>query len=145
MVTSKQCLEKYGEPDIQFERKWMTLFIVPQDLGVKLLPLPRRIYCNKDMVTPLGTALHNLIRRGCNEELRTWDGCFNIRAKKLNPKVLSLHSWGIAVDVNAAWNQLRKPPTLTLGFVGCWKDAGFSWGGDWKIAKDGMHFQLSEI
>lgn len=144
MITSQQCFAEYGAPDIVFERKWMTLLIVPQEIGVKIQPLPRRIYCNKDMIAPLDTALRNLIEQGCSEELRTWDGCFNIRPKKLNPKALSLHSWGIAVDINAAWNQLRQKPTLTPGFVKCWKDAGFDWGGDWKIP-DGMHFQLSDI
>jgi hypothetical protein len=57
---------------------------------------------------------------------------------------MSLHSWGIAIDVNAAWNGLGKEPTLTPEFVKCFTDAGFDWGGTWK-RKDGMHFQLSNI
>ncbi len=57
---------------------------------------------------------------------------------------MSLHSWGIAIDVNAAWNGLNKEPVLSAGFVKCFTDAGFEWGGTWK-RKDGMHFQLSSI
>ena len=37
-----------------------------------------------------------------------------------------------------------KEPTLSAGFVKCFKDAGFDWGGDWSI-RDGMHFQLKSI
>jgi hypothetical protein len=57
---------------------------------------------------------------------------------------MSLHSWGIAVDVNAFSNGLGKEPTLSAGFVKCFTDAGFDWGGVWK-RKDGMHFQLAKI
>ena len=57
---------------------------------------------------------------------------------------MSLHSWGIAIDVNAAWNQLNMTPTLSPEFVKCFIDAGFDWGGTWQ-RKDGMHFQLKSI
>ena len=57
---------------------------------------------------------------------------------------MSLHSWGIAIDVNAAWNGLDKTPVLSAGFVKCFTDAGFDWGGRWT-RKDGMDFQLAKI
>ena len=77
-------------------------------------------------------------------ELKTWDGCFNIRKQRGSLLSMSLHSWGVAIDVNAAWNGLGKVPQLTPAFVKACKDAGFDWGGEWK-RKDGMHFQLSKI
>ena len=95
------------------------------------------------MIGPLTQAFTNLINTGYVKELKTWDGCFNIRNKRgLNSQ--SLHSWGIAVDVNAAWNGLNKVPQLSAGFVKCFTDAGFDWGGTWT-RKDGMHFQLNKI
>ena len=71
--------------------------------------------------------------------------CFNIRPQR-GAKTSSLHSWGVAVDVNAAWNPfvVGKKPTLSEGFVKCFTDAGFDWGGTWK-RPDGMHFQLRKI
>jgi hypothetical protein len=138
MVTSAQCLKKYGDPSLE---KNMTLWDVPQNLEIGVIP--KRIYCNSDLVQPLTGAFQNLIQNGRVNELKTWDGCFNIR-KKRGLSSMSLHSWGIAIDVNAAWNGLGKEPTLTPEFVKCFTDAGFDWGGTWK-RKDGMHFQLSKI
>ena len=138
MVTSAQALKKYGDPSAQ---KFMTLWDVPAELEIGVIP--KRIYCNGDMVAPLTQAFKNLIDRGFVSELKTWDGCFNIR-KKRGLSSMSLHSWGIAIDVNAFENGLGKEPKLSAGFVKCFTDAGFDWGGVWK-RKDGMHFQLSKI
>lgn len=138
MVTSQQALKKYGQPELE---KGMVVWDVPTELEVGVIP--KKIYCNKDMVEPLKKALKNLIDTGMVKELKTWDGCFNIR-KKRGLNSASLHSWGLAIDVNAAWNQLGKEPVLSKGFVKCFTDAGFDWGGTWT-RKDGMHFQLTKI
>lgn len=138
MVTALQARKKYGNPELE---RAMELWDVPTNLEIGVIP--KRIYCNRDMVEPLTRAFINLIQRGFVNELKTWDGCFNIRNKRgLNSA--SLHSWGIAIDVNAAWNGLGKEPNLSQGFVKCFTDAGFDWGGTWQ-RKDGMHFQLSRI
>lgn len=139
MVTSQQCLSKYGEPSES--NKNMVLFDVPAELEIGVIP--KRIYCNKDLVAPITQAFKNLISTGAVSELKTWDGCFNIR-KKRGLNTMSLHSWGIAVDVNAFENGLGAGPKLSAKFVKCFTDAGFDWGGTWK-RKDGMHFQLSSI
>lgn len=138
MVTSAQCLKKYGDPTKESN---MVLWDVPTELEIGVIP--KRLYCNKDLVAPLTQAFKNLIAKGFVKELKTWDGCFNIR-KKRGLTSMSLHSWGIAIDVNAAWNGLGKTPVLSAGFVKCFTDAGFDWGGTWT-RKDGMHFQLAKI
>ena len=138
MVTSAQALKKYGDPT---KESSMTLWDVPKELEIGVLP--KRLYCNKDMILPLTKAFKNLISTGCVKELKTWDGCFNIR-KKRGLASMSLHSWGIAIDVNAAWNGLNMTPTLSKEFVNCFVTAGFDWGGTWT-RKDGMHFQLKTI
>jgi hypothetical protein len=138
MVTSAQSLKKYGEPTLE---KNMVVWDVPTELEIGVIP--KKIYCNKDLVAPLTQAFKNLIATGFVKELKTWDGCFNIRQKR-GLSSMSLHSWGIAIDVNAAWNGLNQTPTLSAGFVKCFTDAGFDWGGTWT-RKDGMHFQLKNI
>lgn len=140
MIIPLDCLKKYGQPTS--ESKFMTLWDVPEELEIGVIP--KRIYCNKDMVKPLTKAFKALIKSGCVSELKTWDGCFNIR-KMRGGNQMSLHSWGVAVDVNAFENGLGGEPKLTPEFVKCFTDAGFDWGGNWKSRKDGMHFQLAKI
>lgn len=139
MVSSSQALKKYGEPNIN--NPHLTLWDVPTELEIGVVP--KRVYCNKDLVAPLQQAFKNLIERNHINELKTWDGCFNIR-KKRGLTSMSLHSWGIAVDLNAFENGLNQIPKLSKGFVKCFTDAGFDWGGTWERL-DGMHFQLSKI
>lgn len=138
MVTSKQAWSKFGDPSTE---AYMTLWDVPAALEIGVIP--KRIYCHRALVGPLERAFNNLIQTGHVAELKTWDGCFNIR-KKRGASSASLHSWGLAVDLNAAWNGFGKPPHLTPGFVACFTEAGFDWGGTWS-RPDGMHFQIKEL
>lgn len=134
------CFAKFGEPSAS--NKHLVLWDVPTALEIGVIP--KRIYCNSIMITPLSQAFQNLINRGHVAELKTWDGCFNIRYQRGSRTKASLHSWAIAIDVNAFENGLGKEPKLSAGFVKCFTDAGFDWGGNWK-RKDGMHFQLAMI
>jgi len=138
MISSGQALARYGSP---VHETGMVLWDVPSELEIGVIP--KRVYCNRDLVIPLKFAFTNLIERGFVKELKTWDGCFNIRPTR-GATTASLHSWGLAIDLNAAWNQLGQPPTLSEGFVKCFKDAGFDWGGDFS-REDGMHFQLKDF
>lgn len=119
----------------------MTLWDVPNELEVGVIP--KRIYCNLDLVKPLSLALKTLIDTACVKELVTWDGCFNIRQIRGSDE-MSLHSWGVAIDVNAFENQQGQIPRLSDAFVLCFTQNGFDWGGKFK-RQDGMHFQLSHI
>ena len=138
MLNSDKCFSILGDPSLE---KDMILWDVPAELEIGVIP--KRLYCNKRMVAPLTQAFKNLINSGHVNELKTWDGCFNIRAKR-GATSFSLHSWGLAIDVNAAWNQFGKEATLSEGFIKCFTKAGFDWGGIWH-KPDGMHFQLSDI
>jgi hypothetical protein len=137
LLTSKDCYALFGEPE---KEKNMTVWTLPA--SVKIDVLPKKIYCNKLLVEPLTKALQALKANGIEDELRTFDGCFNIR-KKRGATTASLHSWGMAIDVNAAWNGFGKKPTLSEAFVRCFDNAGFDWGGKWG-KPDGMHFQLKK-
>jgi hypothetical protein len=139
MVTPADCLKKYGQPVNGMA--CLTLWDVPAEIEIGVIP--KKIYCNKDLIKPLEQAFRNLIERDFVNELVTWDGCFNIRQMRgLN--AMSLHSWAICIDVNAFENGLGADPKLSVGFVKCFTDAGFDWGGGWK-RKDGMHFQLAKV
>lgn len=145
MVTSSQCLRKFGDP-YEYQHN-LVKWDVPSDLEIGVIP--KVIWCNQLLVEPLQLAFINLISRGYAEsELKTWDGCLNIRkVRRLKPSPTdpwSLHSWAICVDVNAFENGYNQKPKMSMGMVECFTDAGFDWGGIWKIP-DGMHFQLKNI
>lgn len=73
-------------------------------------------------------------------------GCFAPRPKRVNGDI-STHSWGIAMDLNAATNPLAAEPggTLISDIPATWIDLfeslGFTWGGRWH-RPDAMHFQF---
>jgi hypothetical protein len=105
------------------------------------------------MVAPLTAAFKALIATGCVTELKTWDGCFNIR-KKRGLASMSLHSWGLAVDMNAFCNPLglTRQQIVSKGmipfsdkFLDCFRKNGFDCGADWKSRPDFMHVQLAAI
>lgn len=135
LLTSTDCLTLIGEP---IKEKDLTLWDVPSALEISVIP--KRIYCHKQMIEPLTKAFEALIKTGEIKYLKTWDGCFNIRKKK-GSSTYSLHSWELAIDINAAWNKYGVAPNLRPQFVKCFIDNSFDWGGEWKTP-DGMHFQL---
>jgi hypothetical protein len=144
MITHKEALARFGDPKLERHMRRLT---VPHHISEGIAALPRAIYCNDQMIGPLIAAFENIIKSGQAQHLKTWDGCFNIRPMKGSlTRAPSLHSWGLAIDINAAWNRQGQQPTLPPELVKCFKDAGFDWGGDWKgRSVDGMHFQLARI
>lgn len=143
MVSSSDCINKFGTPDISMERKHLELWDIPDDINREIKAIPNKLYCNTLLKKPLEKAFRNIIARCLQDEVKTWDGCFNIR-KKRGGNTYSLHSWAIAIDINAAWNGFGKEPQMSDALVACFTDAGFDWGGTWT-KKDGMHFQLKTI
>jgi hypothetical protein len=110
-------------------------------------PWPARIYGNFVMAGPLKKALQAVVGKGLANELHSYDGCFNIRRAK-SGHIMSMHSWGLAVDLNAATNPFRQSGLVTDfsdEFVRCFLKAGFEWGGLWHSPVDAMHFQLPWI
>ena len=150
-MTSKQALKKYGDPFLlQTQQKTMTTWQVPSKLleafahvrfsAVGTIGFPKKIFCNNDFKPLLEKALNNVVDRGLAKEMKTWDGCFVIRNKR-GLSSLSMHSWGLAVDINAFENQLNQKPNISPQFVKCFTDAGLEWGGNWKRL-DGMHYEM---
>lgn len=135
LLTASDALRLFGDPRLESS---MMLWVVPPHL--KVGAVPPRIYCNKLMPAHLSEAFKKLEAAELSRELVTWNGCFNIRPIKSGSSH-SLHSWGLAIDLNAASNGYGAMPTLSKGFVECFESSGFDWGGRWRTP-DGMHFQL---
>lgn len=105
-----------------------------------------RIYCNKAISVKLNLTLEVLDHLKLLREIRTFDGCFNvrkIRGRDDDPFAYSIHSFGLALDFNAEENPLGGKSTWSPQFVAVWKALGWDWGGDFDRA-DPMHFEMTE-
>lgn len=148
-TTLEAAIDRYG-PIVNGkwaqETRWCSVVPVPSRLNgwknvATGMPVAH-IYCNKDMQPPLWQALCNIQDRGLALELLTFDGCFEIRDVRGDPGHPSTHSYGLAIDINAATNVLGEKPTLSPELAACFTDAGFVWGASFSRC-DGMHFSFA--
>ncbi len=151
-TTRAQAVARYGPIDFASKHwggsaVWLQMLEIPHGLApnwkVQDTNIPvTHIACNKDIHVPLLTALHSLSNIGKAGELHTFDGCFNIRMVRGSNDHFSAHSYGLALDIDAATNPMGPVlhTTRSHEFVKCFTDQGFDWGGGWHGRKDPMHF-----
>lgn len=132
------------------EREWRRKILAPCKLPAPLGGPDRdgngkadrvfeTIWCHKLVVVPLTIVLVELFNDGLWPKIKTFDGCYNLRAKRGLTK-LSTHSWGVAVDLNAATNRLGTDGDMRPNIVSVFERNGWRWGGRWS-RKDPQHFQ----
>jgi len=151
--TLAEAVARYGQIDFEHlvwpERsKWIQPIAIPADMfphwtvcGSKL-PV-HLIYANIDMHKPLQDALAAVKSAGLDNELKSFDGCFNIRMVRGSLCNPSAHSYGLAIDLNASENPLGSITTrFSSAFIKCFTDQGFDWGGNFKHRRDCMHYSF---
>lgn len=101
-----------------------------------------KLYVHRDMVAPLTAAL-TAAQAACPDYVIKTIGCWNPRFKRTRGGDVSVHAWGLAVDINAATNPMAVTLTTDMpdAFVQAFKDQGFTWGGEFPTP-DPMHYQL---
>ena len=144
MITSKQAEQYFGNPKGDAVRKHLKLYTIPVEITSKIPCIPKRIYCNKLLYPLLIEALKLVIFRGLESEIKTFDGCYNVRPIRGYKDIWSIHSWAIAIDINAKTNGLGKVGDMSPELVECFKSCGFDWGGDFERL-DMMHMQLHQL
>ncbi|HTL22784.1 MAG TPA: M15 family metallopeptidase, partial [Mycobacteriales bacterium] len=77
--------------------------------------------------------------------VHTFSGCYVPRFMERDPShPVSLHTWGIAIDIDAPHNARGTRGTIDPRVVAIFKRWGFRWGGDWDWT-DPMHFELGAL
>jgi hypothetical protein len=107
------------------------------------VPILGSVRCHRAMVPHLRAALGELARRGLSGLVDAGDfaGCYAPR--RIQPRgQLSLHAWGLAVDLNASRNPFRGRSHQDRRLVRTMERHGFTWGGRWPTRPDPMHFEL---
>ena len=154
MSDTANCVAHYGDPaKPAFQNKWLRIYTLPADIAAHFPPYPgvphvSRIQMNTFAWEPFCAAFRELISTGLVKELKTYDGCVNLRYKRNQAEIpanRSIHSWGLALDFNAKLNPLgvvqgSRPGMFTKAFLDVWRRHGWTAGADFR---DGMHFQFT--
>src|SRR5215213_8257583 len=127
----------YGATWIGIDPRWMRRNIVTRSV-----PILGAVTCHRAMIAPLRRALDRLRHQGLARLVDPGDyaGCFAAR-RIADSGSLSLHAWGLAIDVNASKNPQGSTPRQDPRVVQAFEREGFTWGGRWPTAPDGMHFE----
>jgi peptidoglycan hydrolase-like protein with peptidoglycan-binding domain len=106
------------------------------------------VVMNSKMAPVMKACLEDAQNKDLLKHIKTFDGMYPgfVRNKKdaktgkdLQPPQPSVHSWGVAFDINANPRPGKVHPELVKHF----KEWGFTWGGDFKGNVDPMHFQYA--
>ena len=128
----------YGSDWIGIDPRWLRRNVV-----TRAVPILGAVTCNRAFIAPLRRALGRLERRGLERLVDRGDyaGCYAPRRIPSSGS-LSLHAWGLAIDLNASENPQGSEPRQDRRLVRAFEREGFTWGGRWPTAPDGMHFEL---
>jgi hypothetical protein len=140
----------FGEPAVglPYGDDWVRLDpgFVRRHIVARRVPILGTVTCHRKMIPPLHAALGELARRGLARLVNPGDyaGCYAPR--RIQPRgQLSLHAWGVAIDLNASANPFMGRSRQDRRLVRTMQRHGFSWGGDWPTRPDPMHFELRTL
>lgn len=155
-VTGKAAAALFGSfdytvnPDgtINPTQAWVKKYIV-----AGTVPILGSTKCHRVMFSQLKGALAEVEEAGFASliNVKDYGGCYNarlIRGEDPNDPAahrhLSMHAWGLAVDMNVSTNQMGAQPTMDPRIVEIFERWGYRWGGRWS-RPDGMHFEMAAI
>lgn len=120
---------------------------VSANIRTETVPILGTVTCHKAMLPQMRAALQEIVDRGLADKIYPdqYAGCFYPRFIARDPSQgLSLHSWGIAFDINTTGNQRGVAGDIDRTVVEIFKKWGFAWGGDWSYT-DPMHFEMAAV
>jgi hypothetical protein len=138
--------ERFGEPAVglPYGSDWIRLSpaFVHRHIVSRRVPILGTVSCHRAMVPHLRAAMRELVRRGLARTVNPGDyaGCYAPRRIQARGQ-LSLHAWGLAVDLNASRNPFRGTSHQDPRLVRVMETHGFTWGGRWPTRPDPMHFE----
>jgi len=101
----------------------------------------RAFTTHKLMIPVFESVFKEINRQGLAPEIYSYDGCFNLRKIRGSIKMLSLHSWGIAIDINYAGNELGNSSwRMPKPIIRIFEHFGFYHGANFKRV-DATHFE----
>ena len=109
------------------------------------MPIVGEVTCHRLLIPQLHAALNEVEQAGLAEEIYQYGGCYVPRFIDRDPSnPLSMHAFGLAIDLNTPTNQLGTQGDMDARVVEIFERWGFVWGGRWS-RPDPMHFELGRL
>jgi hypothetical protein len=141
----KTYLMSDGHPMASWERDTLSWCQLPAPLPLAWDQSIRvgRIRCHRLIVKPLEealAALHNVPEAWAT--IGDFGGCYNWRPRRGTRSKLSMHCWGLAVDLDVADNPDHSRGKVHPSTIQTMAEHGFYWGGYFAgNDADPMHFE----
>ncbi|HVF18648.1 MAG TPA: M15 family metallopeptidase [Mycobacteriales bacterium] len=130
----------HDDGTIEPDAKW-----VAKNIRYARLPLIGFVQCHRLTIPQLRRALQEIEGAGLSSHITSYSGCYVPRFIESNPeRAVSLHTWGIAFDINAPTNRMGTRGNMDPRIVAIFEKWGFRWGGRWSVP-DPMHFELAAL
>lgn len=160
-----ECPKFYGDPDANddfrcdeaWQRENLTKIAVPWKIYTSWPPVKQMsgLWMHKKVAASHATILQIIWDFYHRDQIgleagrmHLSGGAFNFRLMR-GGALLSMHSYGIAVDwdpernpLGKAWDPIRGVPRIVID---AYKSEGWTWGGDWHKRPDPQHFQAARV
>jgi hypothetical protein len=138
-----QIIKTFGSLDTPgFEQKYIVSITPPYPVRYDG-QVVKTMRCHKLAADNFMSAFEEIKRNGLIQYANDYSGIYNRRPIKNRPSHPSTHSWGIAIDLEAADFPLGSKKRINQGVIDAFQKYGFFYGGDFVSRKDPMHFQLA--
>jgi hypothetical protein len=129
----------------EWERTYLASARLPSRLPLSWDPVTKvsTIRCHVLLVRQFEGVFQAVHDAGFWPAVHDYGGCYNFRPQRGSSGRLSLHAWGIAVDLNTTTNMLGETGDMSPDVIRIFEEQGFVWGGNFS-RPDGMHFQFAD-
>ena len=151
-MTQAQIIKKYGQPDPKGSYLTVIDLPYPMRLAWDKNTIVKKMRCHKLAAERFKKVFDEILKvyglkRIQELGIDLFGGTFHYRQKRQG-STLSMHSWGLAIDLDPERNGMNTPVGKAnfnkdeyKALRGIFKKNGFAWGGDlW--GKDCMHWQV---
>lgn len=154
-MTTKETIAKYGKPNVTGDGYLVTILLpYPMRLAWDTESVVNKMRCHKLVAVRFLAVFNEILRVYGYAKIKElgidlFGGCFNFR-KMRGGDDWSMHSWGIAIDLDPARNQLKETSKTARfakseykamidifykhGFISLGREKNYDW----------MHFEIKE-
>jgi len=133
-----------GEVTSLWPAKILDEFLLPVPIPLSWGGVAKRVRCHRLVLPSLRSIIWEIYRNApAWKSINDFGGCYQWRTAR-GTKILSRHSWGIAVDLDTKDNPFKRLVSNMHPFVvKTFEDNGWIWGGRWRWQRrDPQHFEV---